>query len=391
MTVNLEYAKILYPLDPEIFNKRFKYLSINTGDGGIIDILSRINFYPCYVPLDQSLITLSITSENLLGEIKRMLEGENQIVYANLHKTKRENDYVSYGQLYSAKVDESIYSIYNYELWLGLVLDRPHLMNKFYENREYLVPISGNRYFHLKNNFHSSVFESDFSYSNMLIEITKDSYRESFIFSITYLGKRVELMSLWCNAIQYHNGITKSRISLAIKKDDYKKIYETDVGLKIASIYTMYNIRRGDKEIRPLNLVTNVYSLKNSYEELALFIGDIEVSNGLTEKIEVDMPALKKLASELYGISSSMEVRMELPASRVHSEYSKLTILLIKPEIIIKLITAYILTSNASIKNVLKSDDVYSSVIDFYNRIENSVFDANGNLIPPDIRKFLLT
>ena len=391
MTINLEFAKILYPLDPGIFNKRFKYLSVNTGDGGVIDILSGINFYPCYVPLDQSLITLSITSENLLDKIQRMLECENQIVYANLHKTKRENDYVSYGQLYSVKVDESIYSIFNYEIWLSLVLDRPHLMNKIYENREYLVPISGNRYFHLKNNFHSSVFESDFSYSNMLIEITKEGYRESFIFSIAYLGKRVELVSLWCNAIQYHNGVKKSRISLAIKKDDYKKIYETDVGLKIASIYTMYNIRRDDKEMRALNLVTNVYNLKNSYEELALFIGDMEVSNGLTEKIEVDMSTLKKLTSELYGISSSIEVRMELPASRVHSEYNKLTIFLIKPEIIIKLITAYILTSNASIKNVLISDDVYSSVIDFYNRIEIGVFDANGSLIPSDIRKFLIT
>lgn len=163
MKLGLEEVKILYPLDPGIYNKRVKFLSINTSSGGIAEILSGINFYPCYVPLDKSLITLSITTENMLSKMRRMLDDESQIIYANLHETKRTNDYVSYGQLYSANIEESIRRIYNYEAWLGLVLDRPQFINKVYGDRKYLVPISQERYFHIKNDFRSNSFEADFS------------------------------------------------------------------------------------------------------------------------------------------------------------------------------------------------------------------------------------
>ena len=96
MFMDLKDAKILYPLDPGIYNKRVNFLSVNTSSGEIAEILSAINFYPCYVPLDQSLITLSITSNDIIGRLKKMLDNENKIVYAKLHETKRKNDYVSY-------------------------------------------------------------------------------------------------------------------------------------------------------------------------------------------------------------------------------------------------------------------------------------------------------
>ena len=113
--MKLKDAKILYPLDPGIYNKRVKFLSVNTSRGEIAEILSAINFYPCYVPLDQSLITLSVTSSNILDNIKTMLYMENQIAYANLHETKRKNDYVSYGTLVSKNIEKQIVDLYNYE------------------------------------------------------------------------------------------------------------------------------------------------------------------------------------------------------------------------------------------------------------------------------------
>lgn len=391
MKLGLEEVKILYPLDPGIYNKRVKFLSINTSSGGIAEILSGINFYPCYVPLDKSLITLSITTENMLSKMRRMLDDESQIIYANLHETKRTNDYVSYGQLYSANIEESIRRIYNYEAWLGLVLDRPQFINKVYGDRKYLVPISQERYFHIKNDFRSNSFEADFSYSNILIEISNDDYSNARDFLISYFGTKIKLVSLTCNVIQYYGSVRKTRITLTIKKEDYKKIYNTDVGLKIVSVYAIYNIKNGDKDYEPLNLITDIYSLKNSNEELALFVGEIKVSNGLTEQIEADITVIRKLANALYNISDSMEIHLELQGSRQTLNNSNLTISLIKPEIIIKLITAYILTFNNSIKSVLESKDLYSAVINFYNTISNGVFDSDGNLIPADIRKFLLT
>ena len=172
--MDLKDAKILYPLDPGIYNKRVKFLSVNTSSGEIAEILSAINFYPCYIPLDQSLITLSITSSNILENIKTMLYMENQIAYANLHETKRKNDYVSYGTLVSKNIEKQIVDLYNYEAWLGLVLDRPQIINKKDNNYDNLVPISCNRYFHIKNTFQNGVFEADFSFSNILVEISEN-------------------------------------------------------------------------------------------------------------------------------------------------------------------------------------------------------------------------
>lgn len=387
--MELKDAKILYPLDPGIYNKRVKFLSVNTSSGEIAEILSAINFYPCYVPLDQSLITLSVTSSNILENIKTMLYMENQIAYANLHETKRKNDYVSYGTLVSKNIEKQIVDLYNYESWLGLVLDRPQIINKKYNSNDNQVPISSNRYFHINNTFRDSKFEADFSYSNILIEISKDDYHKAYEFGISYFGHTVQLVSLTCNVIQFYNGLKNSRITMAVKKEDYRNLVDSDVGLKIASIYTMYNIKNNDKEYRPINLVTSVYSLKYSYEELALFTGEIENSDALTEKIEIDYTIIQKLVSTLYNISDSMEISMKLPASRVTRNNNKLTILLIKPEIIIKLITAYVFTSNNSIKKILESDDLYSGVINFYHRIDKNKFDEDGNFIPPDIISFL--
>ena len=62
---------------------------------------------------------------------------------------------------------------------------------------------------------------------------------------------------------------------------------------------------------------------------------------------------------------------------------------MIKPEIVIKLITAYIFTSNSSIKKVLESKDAYKSIINFYNRIYVNNFDDDGNLIPSNIISYL--
>ena len=388
--MDLKDAKILYPLDPGIYNKRVNFLSINTSIGEITEILSAVNFYPCYVPLDQSLVTLSVTSENILGDIKRSLGLENQIVYANLHETKRTNDYVSYGTLVSKSVDESINTLYNNESWLGLVLDRPQIINKIYNNNTNPVPISSNRYFHINNTFRNSKFETDFSYSNILIEISKDDFHKAYEFHITYFGSAVKLVSLTCNALQFYNGLRKTRITLAVKMEDYRKLTGSDVGLKIVSVYTMYNIKNNNREYRPINLVTSIYNVKYSSEELALFTGEITIINGLTEKIEIERSTLQSLANKLYyNISNSMEISMELPASKVSRNNDKLTIWLIKPEIIIKLITAYIFTSNNSIKKVLESNDLYSAVINFYNRIGENKFDEDGNLIPSNIISYL--
>ena len=388
--MDLKEAKILYPLDPGIYNKRVNFLSLNTSSGEIADILSAINFYPCYVPLDQSLITLTVTSDNILNEIKTNVSMENKITYANLHETKRKNDYVSYGTLVSVNVDEPISKLYSYTSWLGLVLDRPQIVNKKYNNYINPVPISDNRYFHINNTLRNSKFEADFSYSNILVEISKDDYHYAHEFCITYFGKIIQLVSLTCRVLQFYGGLKRSQITIAIKKEEYRKLVDSDVGLKIISIYTMYNTKNGDKDFRPLNLVTSIYNLKYSYEELALFVGEITISDGLTIKIEINLSLVQKLKSTLYSnISDSLEISMDLQASTVTWNNNTLTIIVIKPEIIIKLITAYIFTSNSSVKKVLESKDVYKAVINFYNRIYVNNFDDDGNLIPSNIISYL--
>ncbi len=386
--MDLKDAKILYPLDPGIYNKRVNFLSVNTNTGDITNILSAINFYPCYVPIDQSLITLTITSINLLNKIKDIINKDNNIIYAKLHETKRKNDYVSYGEIDSKTIDDSLNKLYNYESWLGLVLDRPQIINKKYNNYDNLVPISYNRYFHIKNIFQNGVFESDFSFSNILVEILEDDYKNASYFNITYFGQKINLISLKCSVMQFYKGLQKSRITIAIKKEDYLKL--KNVRLKILSVYTMYNIKNGEKEYRPLNLVTGVYDLMYSLEEITLFLGDIKPSNGLTFQVEMDTSAIQKLKSLLYNnINSSMDITMSMPASRIIHDNNKIKILLIKPEIIIKLITAYIFTGYSYIKKALESSDVYSSVIDFYNMLSANKFDYDGNLIPTDIVSYL--
>ena len=386
--MDLKDAKILYPLDPGIYNKRVNFLSVYTSSGEIAEILSAINFYPCYVPLDQSLITLSVASKNILDAIKKSLELENQIVYANLHVTNRANDYVTYGTWVSKSVEDRINRLYNYESWLGLVLDRPQIINKKVNNYNNLIPISHNRYVHIKNKFQNGVFEADFSFSNILVEISGDDYKNTSYFDITYFGKIIHLISLKCSVMQFYKGLQKSRITIAIKKEDYLKL--KDVRLKILSVYTMYNIKNSEREFRPLNLVTGVYDLMYSLEEIALFLGDIKQSDGLTVQVEMDTSTIQKLKNSLYSdINSSMDIIMSQPASKVIHDSNGIKILLIKPEIIIKLITAYIFTSNNSIKKVLESNDLYSAVINFYNRIVENKFDEDGNLIPSNIISYL--
>ena len=125
---------------------------------------------------------------------------------------------------------------------------------------------------------------------------------------------------------------------------------------------------------------------------IPLFVGDIKKSEGLTLNITVNPQALEKLYNKIFSSfnHSSLEITMELPASREVHNNSNIIITIIKPEIIIKLITAYVYTQNRSIEALLESGDIYNSIINFYNQLEKSPFDKDGNMIPANIKAYLM-
>lgn len=391
--MDLRDAKILYPLDPGIYNKRVSFLSINNIAGDIVDVTSAIDFYPCYVPLDQSLATLTITSADLLNKMKSLINAENSIIFANLHETKRKNDYVSYGILESKRVSEKIFKLYNYASWMGLVLNPSQVIQKTYNSQKHSIPISIDRYFHIENTFRDGKLNADFSYSVVLAEFSKDDYHDSKSFIITYFSRPIELISLFCTVMQFNGkGFSETRMRIAIKRVDYKKLIDTDVGLKILPLYTIYNVTSGDKEYPPLNLVMGIYDFKYSMEEFALFIGGVEKPNGLAESIKFN---LSELGNQQYRLSSKimptpMDISMELAASKEIKKNGEIAISIIKPEIIIRLITAYAITSNDSLRRVLESSDLFDSIINYYNKLGVSKFDDYGALIPGNISSYLL-
>lgn len=391
--MDLRYAKILYPLDPGIYNKRVSFLSINNIAGDIVDVTSAIDFYPCYVPLDQSLATLTITSADLLNKMKSLINAENSIIFANLHGTKRKNDYVTYGMLDSKRVSENVFKLYNYASWMGLVLNAPQIMQKTYNGQKHSIPISIDRYFHIENTFRNGKLNADFSYSVVLAEFSKDDYHDAKPFTITYFSRPIELISLFCTVMQFNGkDFIKARMRVAIKKDDYRKLINTDIGLKILSLYTIYNITSGNKAYPPLNLVMGIYDFKYSMEEFALFVGKVEKPEGLTASIKFNLSELGNLQYRLSSkiLPTPMDINMELIASKEIKKNGEIAISIIKPEIIIKLITAYAITSNDSIRRVLESGDLFDSIIRFYNRLGMSKFDEYGALMPGNISSYLL-
>jgi len=391
--MDLRYAKILYPLDPGIYNKRVSFLSINNIAGDIVDVTSAIDFYPCYVPLDQSLATLTITSADLLNKMKSLINAENSIIFANLHGTKRKNDYVTYGMLDSKRVSENVFKLYNYASWMGLVLNAPQIMQKTYNGQKHSIPISIDRYFHIENTFRNGKLNANFSYSVVLAEFSKDDYHDAKPFTITYFSRPIELISLFCTVMQFNGkDFIKARMRVAIKKDDYRKLINTDIGLKILSLYTIYNITSGNKAYPPLNLVMGIYDFKYSMEEFALFVGKVEKPEGLTASIKFNLSELGNLQYRLSSkiLPTPMDINMELIASKEIKKNGEIAISIIKPEIIIKLITAYAITSNDSIRRVLESGDLFDSIIRFYNRLGMSKFDEYGALMPGNISSYLL-
>ena len=187
-------------------------------------------------------------------------------------------------------------------------------------------------------------------------------------------------------------GFSEARMRIAIKKDDYRKLINTDVGLKILPLYTIYNITSSDKEYPPLNLVMGIYDFKYSMEEFTLFVGRVEKPEGLAESIKLN---LSELGNQQYRLSSKImptpiDISMELAASKEIKKNGEIAISIIKPEIIIRLITAYAITSNDSLRRVLESSDLFDSIINYYNKLGVSKFDDYGALIPGNISSYLL-
>ncbi|KQB34805.1 hypothetical protein [Acidiplasma aeolicum] len=162
--------------------------------------------------------------------------------------------------------------------------------------------------------------------------------------------------------------------------------------LKILSLYTIYNITSSNKDYPPLNLVMDIYDFKYSMEEFALFVGKVDNPEGLTASIKFNLSELGNLQYRLSSkiLPTPMDINMELIASKEIKKNGEIAISIIKPEIIIKLITAYAITSSNSIRKVLESGDLFDSIIGFYNRLGTSKFDECGELIPGNIPSYLL-
>jgi len=387
--------KLFHLIDSPFYNSRVKAVNIsNYKQSGLYTIFVANQFYPALMPESGKLVSLTVTSNNIVNEINESIGKENEIVFVNPHSTKISDNYVSYGQVHRIMLTEKLYDLYLEALNFQLAIDRPLLLLKDEPSGKKVVPTSQFRHFNVKSFTSDGPIAFDCTYNVMLFKLTKENFRHSERRVKIELGKGKIDSVLVPVDVFYLNNNSPGFCEMVVNCEFqiYKKLVSMGEGLYIGHFYSIYNLKKHDDLQDSINILTKAFFFDYSYDTLLpFFISDIQKS-GISIRAKISKSISDKMRSSvLKGFHESIkEIRTAKSWYKISQEGDFIRANFVSPKIIFRLLNAYAIfqSDREMLKKILNSENLIESISNFLNAIESNMF-YEGNLINASLKNFL--
>lgn len=387
--------QLFHLIDSPFYNSRINVVNVpNYQESGLFTIFVANLFYPALMPEFGKLVSLTVTSDDIIDKINESIGKENEIIFVNPHSTKINDNYVSYGQVKRIKLPEQLYHLYLDVINFQLAIDKPILLRKNEPSGQHFIPISSFRYFSVKSSTNYGPISFDCTYNAMLFKLTREDFKFSKKRARTDLSnKSIETVSMRAN-ILYLNSNSSNFAMMNINCDFkiYKKLVEKGEGLYIGHFYTIYNLNKYGERKDSINILTKAIFFDYSYEALFPFLISKIQYSGISVRAEISKLFIEETRAKiLRGFQESViKIRTTKRWYKIIEEANLLKVVFVSPGVIFKFLKAYALFEGdrAMLLNVLSSENLIESISNFLNSISNSHF-YEGNLVNVNLKTFL--
>lgn len=397
MTDRNELSKymILHPFYSPFFNRRTRVITVTDFfKSGMHTIFVSNTFYPAILPETGQLVSFTATTSNISDKIRETIGRINEIVLIDPHETKIDNNYVSYGKIEKFTLPDSLFDFYIEMLNLSISLKPPVVYAKKEDGKVSYIPISTERYFHVKTRNSNGRDEADCTFNIILLKFTEDSFRRARRKSVFSFGARgIETVEVDASFISF-SGPEPDLVSIVLTMEYgiYKGLSQIGEGLYIGQVYTIYHIVHNSQERMEKNLLVGLafydYSvdsiaafanLKVKYEKITV-IGSInrEILNNLRKKV-------------MYGLPESIpEISSENKWRKYYEKDGVTNYIFLSPKFGMRLLKAYVAFPQyrSIIGSMITCDDPITTLIEFMNDVEKTGF-YKGNLVDRGLCRLL--
>lgn len=176
ITAKKSTVEIIHLIDSPFYTKKTRYLTV-MGSTRTFDLLVSTRFYPAVVPADGSLISLTVTTDEISKKVEEYRGDYNQIVTAELYETREKNNFVTYGHVFKHQVPEKLFQAYLYFMNFKIITSQPHLVKKSFGDRECVQLIGANRHFQWINHYQFKKEIIDTTFNIIMVRFSNESLR----------------------------------------------------------------------------------------------------------------------------------------------------------------------------------------------------------------------
>jgi len=386
---------LIHLIDSPFRSKKTKYFTV-IGAERIFNLLISQQFYPTILPVYGTLISLTVTTQNLVNKFDSIQKSFNKIITANLSPTKEENNFVTHGNFSIYDVSDEVYEVYLEAMNFNIISDPPTIIKKDIEGKEHTIIIGKSRHFQWINYSQYGKETIDVSFNIILVNFPKDNIRYPRNTNIKFNGKELNVVSTFGKVLvpEKDGNFKFEWVNLLFEKSLYNKISENKLFSFILQVYTLYNMKDGDRDSPPINFVTAVIPFFGSFEEIIPFICNSYSVEGLLKKCIIERKKLEKLRSQALegNPESNIDIHEESKISSLkqHSDHYEYTIL--RTNSVLKFIRGAISDDygRSLLESTLSSKNIQEKIQELLNQLKKGPF-INGSIINAGLKKAIIT
>lgn len=386
---------ILHPFYSPFFSRRTKAITVTDfSNSGMYTIFVSNTFYPALFPETGQLVSFTATTSNISDKIRETIGKRNQIILTDPHETKIDNNYVSYGKIEKFTLPDSLFDFYVDMLNLSISLKPPVAYAKKDNDKIRYIPISTERYFHVKSRNIYGRDEADCTFNIIILKFTEDNFRRARRKSVFSLGvKGIETVEVDAFFISF-SALQPELVSivLTMEYDIYKGLSQKGEGLYIGQVYTIYHIVHDGQERMEKNLLVGLAFYDYSVDSIAAFANLKVKYEKITTIGTIHKDTLNNLRKKvMYGFPESMpEISSENKWRKYNEKNGVINYIFLSPKFGIRLLKAYIAFPQyrGLIESMITCEDPIATLIEFINNVEKTGF-YKGNLVDRGLCRLL--
>ncbi|MCL4447068.1 MAG: hypothetical protein M1556_01415 [Candidatus Thermoplasmatota archaeon] len=386
--------ELIHLIDSPFRSRKSKYFTV-FGSERTFDLLISNKFYPTILPASGKLISLTVTTENLENKFDYIQKSYNKIITANLSQTNEIDNFVTYGKFSTYEVSDRVYSVYLDSLNLNILSTPPLVIEKEIEGKKNNEIIGKTRHFQWASYSRYGKDSIDATFNIIIVNFPRTNLRYSGHTIINFRGQELLVSSIFAKMLVSGRDGNFSFVFVKLVFDPslFNEILRNDLVACVLQVYTLYNIKDGNKDIQPINYVTAVVPFFGSYEELIPFFCNQFSEEGYSRKCIVDKKIMEKLRFQILEGSRTEDKEVHLESNvyslREHQECFEYSIL--RPESILRFIEGAVSSDlgRSILENTVSDGDIKQEAQHLVEQLKNSSF-INGTLINPGLKRSIL-